>query len=225
MEGWSGERCETDISPPLIDFCPPGQNITAVENRETVTWQPPIFSDFRNETVNVISNYANNEEIFPWGQYVIQYTATKPSNGLRSSCEFTIRVYPHPCPALPPPVHGAIACNGWITRLGRVCKAFCQQGWTVPRGLEDKLHQLYVCGAHGSWLPAATVPCSDRSSEVDEVAGDSGYFPGNCTSIDAINSIQLQYLAELENSSFSKICTSWRDLCLEDNVDVICSEN
>ncbi|XP_035664407.1 sushi, nidogen and EGF-like domain-containing protein 1 [Branchiostoma floridae] len=227
MEGWSGERCETDISPPLVDFCPPDQNITTVDNRETVSWQLPTFSDFRNDTFHVTSNYPNNinTETFPWGQHTIQYTATKPSNGLRSSCEFAIRVYPRPCPALDPPAHGALACNGWITRLGRMCKTFCQQGWTLPRGLEDKLDQLYVCGAHGAWLPAATIPCSDRSSEVDEVTGSTGFFPGNCTSIDAINSIKTQYLAELRNSSFSTICTSYHDLCLKDNVEVTCGDN
>ncbi|XP_019616673.1 PREDICTED: neurogenic locus notch homolog protein 1-like [Branchiostoma belcheri] len=221
-EGWTGEICETDISPPRVDFCPRDQDVTALNNTETVSWQTPIFSDFRNETVHVSSNYAGNKGTFPWGQYDVQYTATKPFNGLRSSCEFTIRVYPRPCPPLAPPAHGALACNGWITRLGRVCKTFCQQGWTLPRGQENKLSQLYVCGAHGTWLPSATIPCSARSTGVDEV---TGYFPGNCTRRDAINSIKAQYLAALRHSSFSQICTSWHDLCSEDNVEVTCGEN
>ncbi|XP_019616668.1 PREDICTED: sushi, nidogen and EGF-like domain-containing protein 1 [Branchiostoma belcheri] len=221
-EGWSGERCETDISPPRVEFCPTDKNITAVDTRETVVWQSPVFSDFRNETVHVTSNYPSNVETFPWGQYDVQYTATKPFNGLRSSCEFTVRVYPRQCPPLAPPVHGALACNGWITRLGRVCKTFCQQGWTLPRGQEDKLNQLYACGAHGAWIPASTIDCSAQTSGDNDAPG---YFPGNCTRTDAINSIQSQYLTELRNSSFSQICTSWHDLCLEDNVEVTCNKN
>ncbi|CAH1274717.1 SNED1 [Branchiostoma lanceolatum] len=154
-EGWTGEICETDISPPHVELCPADKDMTANDNLVTVSWEPPVFSDFRNKTVHVTSNYPGFEETFPWGQYVVQYTATKPFNGLRSSCEFTIRVYP-------------------------------------------------------------------QSTGVGKVAG---FFPGNCTMENAINSIKSQYLAELRNSSFSKICTSWLDLCLENNVEVICDEN
>ncbi|XP_078597010.1 E-selectin-like [Branchiostoma floridae x Branchiostoma japonicum] len=219
-EGWTGEICETDVSPPHVESCPDDMDVPAEDNRETVRWEPPVFTDFRNETLHVTSNYPDCVETFPWGQYVVQYTATKPFNGLRSTCEFTVRVYPSPCPPLEPPAHGAVACNGWITRLGRVCKTFCQQGWTLPRGLEGKINQLYVCGAHGSWLPSATVPCSAQTSSDNDV---DGFFPGNCASAEAKNSIKRQYITALRNSSFSKICTSWLDLCLEDNVEVTCS--
>eukprot|EP00058_Branchiostoma_floridae_P017283 XP_002602771.1 hypothetical protein BRAFLDRAFT_93716 [Branchiostoma floridae] len=91
--GYNPPRCE-HISPPQVEDCPDDVDVPAEDNLETVRWAPPVFTDFRNETLHVTSNYPDCVETFPWGQYVVQYTATKPFNGLRSTCEFTVRVYP-----------------------------------------------------------------------------------------------------------------------------------
>ena len=67
----------------------------------------------------------------------------------------------NPCPVLNIPANGALVCNNWKTDYGQICILFCENSYTVPRGVDAD--DFYICGASGSWTPKNTMPdCSGK---------------------------------------------------------------
>jgi hypothetical protein len=63
------------------------------------------------------------------------------------------------CPVLNIPANGALVCNNWKTDYGQICILFCENSYTVPRGVDAD--DFYICGASGSWNPKNIMPdCS-----------------------------------------------------------------
>lgn len=81
-----------DVQPPLQTNCP--QNITRVITSPTVVtnWTEPSFHDPMNTHLAISMNYPQNYWEFHWGDYTVQYVATKTRNGLISECIFNIRI-------------------------------------------------------------------------------------------------------------------------------------
>jgi len=48
-----------------------------------------VFTDPHGFNISVTSNYEESEYEFPWGEFVVQYHAVKPSNGMTTECSFT----------------------------------------------------------------------------------------------------------------------------------------
>ena len=67
----------------------------------------------------------------------------------------------NPCPVLNIPANGALVCNNWKTDYGQICILFCENSYTVSRGVDAD--DFYICGASGSWTPKNTMPdCSGK---------------------------------------------------------------
>lgn len=65
----------------------------------------------------------------------------------------------NPCPVLNIPANGALVCNNWRTDYGQICILFCENSYTVQRGVDSD--DFYICGASGSWTPQNSMPdCS-----------------------------------------------------------------
>ncbi|WAQ94478.1 SRPX2-like protein [Mya arenaria] len=130
--GWIGRDCETDIQPPIYDHCPTNKVILVTTMTTNQTWAEPIFTDPHGFGIEISKNYQNSSFEFPWGEFAIQYTAIKPSYGMREECTFWIKVKPHQCKPMQAPKHGAISCNGWKEQYARVCKFYCYSGYDLP---------------------------------------------------------------------------------------------
>jgi hypothetical protein len=71
----------------------PEDRMIITENMKTLqTWDEPVFEDPHGTPVHVTKNYQTNSHEFPWGEFYIQFTAVKPSNGYRTECKFKISV-------------------------------------------------------------------------------------------------------------------------------------
>ena len=57
-----------------------------------VNWTAPSFHDPTGSNIQVTTNYPMDSATFPWGDFVAQYVALKPSNGLRTECSFNITI-------------------------------------------------------------------------------------------------------------------------------------
>ena len=58
----------------------------------------------------------------------------------------------HPCPRIPGPAHGSVACNGWNSNYGEICTIFCESDKDMFPA--SAITTVYVCGATGTWFPA-----------------------------------------------------------------------
>jgi hypothetical protein len=57
--------------------------------------------------------------------------------------------------------NGALVCNNWKTDYGQICILFCENSYTVSRGVDAD--DFYICGASGLWTPKNTMPdCSGK---------------------------------------------------------------
>ena len=83
-------RLFLDILRPVIENCPLNETHYIKTPAVTLNWTTPTCSD---TTIHLTSNYPISQATFPWGEFFIQYVATKPSNGLRSECVFTESIY------------------------------------------------------------------------------------------------------------------------------------
>ncbi|XP_053381798.1 sushi, nidogen and EGF-like domain-containing protein 1 [Mercenaria mercenaria] len=92
LSGWTGKNCEVDIQPPVVEGCPVDRNIMTSNLTSRQTWSEPKITDPHGTNVSVTKNYQTNSFEFPWGEFTIQYSAVKISNGLKAECKFTISV-------------------------------------------------------------------------------------------------------------------------------------
>jgi hypothetical protein len=72
--------------------CPSDMSIFSNEPSMFVNWTAPSFHDPVGKSIEVTTNYPDNSWTFPWGDFVAQYVALKPSNGLRRACTFNISI-------------------------------------------------------------------------------------------------------------------------------------
>ena len=82
----------TDIQPPVLSGCPTNRTEFVRSTVTTQNWTVPTFSDPMGTPLTVTSNYNGDRFDFPWGDFVIQYVAVKPANGLTTVCSFTIKI-------------------------------------------------------------------------------------------------------------------------------------
>ena len=81
-----------DIQPPVIVGCPGDRNILTSDLYSRQYWSEPSITDPHGKMVHVTKNYQKSVFEFPWGEFTVQYSAVKPSNGLRAECKFNISV-------------------------------------------------------------------------------------------------------------------------------------
>lgn len=216
--GWSGATCTIDVQPPVAVNCSEGINVTTADRTEIVNWLPPIFNDPMGQTLTVHTNYPQNSYEFRWGDFPVQYVAVKPSNAKSSECLFEVKVRPNPCPVLPPPVNGARVCNNWKTDYGLYCLVFCTGNNTLSRGVS--FGDWFVCGASGIWSPSGAMPgCIAKTRS--EPSSTSFKFE-SCNNQTEISTIKKTYIEHLKSSEFNEFCQSFKTLCTEDNVSVLC---
>lgn len=221
--GWSGANCENDVQPPVYDSCHGDIYVNATEHTVDVSWVVPTFSDPMNTELIVTKNYPSPAFTFPWGDFTVQYVATKPSNGLQTECAFQIHVRPTPCAELNTPTNGAVVCNGWQTDYGRFCMIACLQGYTIDPALS--YDTWFVCGASGNWI--ASDPLPDCTVSVVN-APDNPYQPEynvhTITSCTDVTNVKSLYISKLqEEGSFSEFCSKYPDECSVNNVNVHCT--
>ncbi|XP_053381091.1 fibrillin-1-like isoform X2 [Mercenaria mercenaria] len=217
----------TDIQPPVLTGCSEDVHINATGHTVQYNWTEPIFTDPMGSVLEIVSNYPSPEFTFPWGDYTVQYVATKTSNGLRTECSFQVKVRPTPCEELNVPVNGARLCNGWKTDYGRFCMIMCQQNYTI--GPAQSYYTWHVCGASGNWIAASPVPdCSvPVAYEYEEEYYHPGYagyvYSSSCEDDATRNTLQTLYIDYLkEAEGFSSFCSTYESECTKENVDVKC---
>lgn len=225
-EGWSGINCEQDIQPPVMEKCPENIHKNATERTLVVTWTPPSFNDSFGTAIDITANYPEPEFEFPWGDFTVQYVATKINNGLSVECVFNISVRPTPCEDLNIPMNGARVCNGWQTDYGCVCLLACKENFTIPP--IQSYQQLYVCGASGNWISAGPLPdCSVPVESEDEALiyhpeAISPWFP-SCDVHITMDPIKQHYIDVLKQSGeLASYCHKYPEECHADNVAVDC---
>ncbi|KAL3870956.1 hypothetical protein ACJMK2_038981 [Sinanodonta woodiana] len=218
--GWTGTNCEVDIQPPVVNGCSGNMFEFVSKLSREVTWLAPTFTDPMGTSLIIQSNYDNNSYEFPWGDFTVQYTATKPSNGLVSDCVFNISIRPNPCNDLVAPVNGILICNGWKKDYDHVCMFSCLSGFSLPQ--EFNSFEWYTCGASGNWLPIyGPHECLENESGLtfgDPV--DIGIT--DCRDVSQIKLASDYFIGKLNASSFSAVCKDNPNDCLPDNVDVSC---
>lgn len=79
-----------DIQPPVMENCSSDMYINTSRIENLVKWQIPTFTDPHSFGIKVTANYPSNEFTFPWGDFKVSYTATKPTNGFSTNCLFSI---------------------------------------------------------------------------------------------------------------------------------------
>ena len=57
-----------------------------------LNWTAPTFTDPVGKPIEISTNYPQNSYTFPWGDFDVQYVALKPSNGMRTSCVFSLKI-------------------------------------------------------------------------------------------------------------------------------------
>lgn len=82
----------TDIQPPVMTGCQNSETILTTQPEAFASWNIPSFQDPMGRQLIVSSNYPTNSTSFPWGDFTVQYSALKPSNGLRTECNFTLSI-------------------------------------------------------------------------------------------------------------------------------------
>lgn len=218
---FNGVHCENDIQPPVMTDCLRDIAVFSKEPTVFVNWTTPSFFDPLGTNIQVTTNYPAGSGTFPWGDFIAQYVALKPSNGLRTECTFNITIRPHPCPELNVPVNGARVCNGWKTDFGQFCQVYC--GGNYSLGLQYDHSQWYVCGASGNWIAGGPLPnCTDLILTSQVLGSDTSYRFIDCTDSDEIEKIQENYMEKLRTSNYNYFCDTYGGLCTEKNVEVTC---
>lgn len=218
--GYSGPRCESDIQPPDLEYCPSNIQVSSSSQFMYINWTGPKFRDPFNHDVHVTANYPENGSTFFWGDYTAVYNALKPSNGLRTTCAFNITVKPHSCQNLSVPLHGALVCNGWMTEYTRVCIVLCRRGTSLSEDFD--LSTKYICGGSGKWQPTEPPTSCIRSGlQRRYLSTDDAYFFRVCDENEK-DIMRRKYLDILKKSGFRELCITYADLCKSENVDVQC---
>ncbi|XP_022330019.2 CUB and sushi domain-containing protein 3-like [Crassostrea virginica] len=218
---YNGVHCENDIQPPVVENCPSNMDIFSKEPTVFVNWTAPSFHDPIGSNIQVTTNYPMDSATFPWGDFVAQYVALKPSNGLRTECSFNITIRPYPCPDLNIPVNGARVCNGWKTDFGRFCQVYCEGNYSL--GLQYDHSQWYVCGSSGNWIASGPLPnCTDLIITSQVLNSQPTYRFKDCADSQEKDKIQLSYIDKLKTSNYNYFCDNYGSLCERTNVDVAC---
>ncbi|XP_061172865.1 CUB and sushi domain-containing protein 3-like [Saccostrea echinata] len=218
---YNGVNCENDIQPPVTIDCPSDMFIFSHKPTIFVNWTAPSFHDPVGTSIDITTNYPDDSWTFPWGDFVAQYVALKPSNGLRTTCEFNITIRPHPCPELNVPVNGARVCNGWKTDFGQFCLVYC--GGNYSLSLQFDHNQWYVCGSSGNWIANGPLPnCTDFILTPEVLTFSSSYRFNDCSVSGDIDKIQKSYIEKLKISNYNDFCDKYKNLCSEENVQVAC---
>ena len=82
----------SDIQPPLVSKVPDDISVNATKRTIHLNWTEPVFSDPFGNQIDVTTNYPQPEFTFPWGDFTVQYAATKINNGLTTEITFQIKV-------------------------------------------------------------------------------------------------------------------------------------
>ncbi|XP_048776989.2 sushi, von Willebrand factor type A, EGF and pentraxin domain-containing protein 1-like isoform X2 [Ostrea edulis] len=213
--GWTGSTCQTDIQPPVMTGCQNSETILTTQPEAFASWNIPSFQDPMGRQLIVSSNYPTNSTSFPWGDFTVQYSALKPSNGLRTECNFTLSIRPVPCTDLVIPNNGAILCNGWDTDILNLCVLVCKSGYSVPLGYSEDV--VYVCGSSGNWSPAGSLPeCIAVTSTYSRSAPSFTDCSSNTTQPD----LSSHYIDLVKKSNFAHICKT--STCDVNNIDIRC---
>ncbi|XP_062610427.1 neurogenic locus notch homolog protein 2-like [Saccostrea cucullata] len=91
-KSFTGKNCETDIQPPVMSGCHDNKTVYSSKHETFLNWTAPSFYDPVGKELTISTNYPQNSWSFPWGDFTVQYVALKPSNGLRTSCVFNVKV-------------------------------------------------------------------------------------------------------------------------------------
>lgn len=81
-----------DIQPPVVSRCPTDRHVLTSNMTSFQTWNEPSFSDPHGLEIKITKNYLTTSFEFPWGEFTVQYSALKPSNGMKAECLFNISV-------------------------------------------------------------------------------------------------------------------------------------
>ncbi|XP_046560534.1 neurogenic locus notch homolog protein 1-like [Haliotis rubra] len=215
--GWSGVNCEEDVQPPVMSGCENRTDLNTADHELTHEWTVPTFTDPLGNEVTTTSNYISNSSRFPWGDFFVQYVATKANNGLQKECKFQLSIRPFPCDNLSVPEFGYVACNGWRPDFGQYCLIGCLANRTLPRDIDGS--QWYACGAGGTWSSnPGMIQCEDKA----DLIGASGGILGSPDSCDDVSAVKEQYISSLKNSDFNTACLKHTDLCVPGNVNIRC---
>ncbi|XP_022084521.1 sushi, von Willebrand factor type A, EGF and pentraxin domain-containing protein 1-like [Acanthaster planci] len=206
---------------PVLEFCPPNENITANGRLTTVTWQEPVFRELTGDELDISCSHQSGSS-FPWGSHNIQCSATNLDNSKTTMCQFIVTVAPRPCSPLDPPRNGAKGCDEWA--FGLHCAMFCNANYDVPPTTNPS-HTFLVCGSTGRWAPVQRFPRCARRVRPGHmyVLSDLHYYSGDCSSPDTQAQIKEQFISILVNESyFHEICTAYSAECHVGNVEVTC---
>ncbi|XP_061541695.1 sushi repeat-containing protein SRPX2 isoform X1 [Phycodurus eques] len=157
---WSGVQpiC-SDTEPPKMR-CPRSRIKVAEPAKLTarVTWDAPVATDTADKILDVILVGQEPGTDFKEGANIIRYKVYDQARN-RAACKFIIRVEVRRCPALPPPMHGSLACSSDVTNYGAACVHLCDGGYE-RRGAASR-----VCQFDGSWSdgPAECAPMAIES--------------------------------------------------------------
>ncbi|XP_060567378.1 sushi, von Willebrand factor type A, EGF and pentraxin domain-containing protein 1-like [Ruditapes philippinarum] len=226
-QGWTGDICDVDIQPPVVDGCPENVELNATQSTALYTWIDPVFTDPMGTELNITSSHASSTYRFPWGDHTVSYLATKLLNGLQTNCSFNVKVRPTPCDDLNIPVHGARMCNGWRTDYGRFCMMSCLQNYTL--GPAYSFRTWRTCGATGTWVPSVQFPdCSLRVYSVEDAVFyqpeyESHVHESSCTDANTQSALKQLYITKLnQHFGLSSFCSNNQADCTADNVEVEC---
>ncbi|XP_022108062.1 sushi, von Willebrand factor type A, EGF and pentraxin domain-containing protein 1-like [Acanthaster planci] len=203
---------------PVLEFCPPDQNITAYDRLTTVTWQEPVFQDPTGGELNIICNHPSGSS-FGVGSHNIQYNATRLRNNRFTVCQFMVTITLVPCTLPEPPRNGARVCDKWA--YGHFCSMLCNEKYDLAP-TSDPLHAFLSCGFSGQWRPAQMFPhcAGERRPRLMHLQSTLHYFSGNCSSHDVQTQIKKQFQSIVYNQpNFLEICNSE---CNFSNVEVTC---
>lgn len=75
-----------------MNNCPNNMTQFSAEPVTYINWTAPTFVDPVGKAIRISTNYPQNSYNFPWGDFRVQYVALKPSNGMRTSCEFSLKI-------------------------------------------------------------------------------------------------------------------------------------
>ncbi|XP_071137511.1 sushi, von Willebrand factor type A, EGF and pentraxin domain-containing protein 1-like [Mytilus edulis] len=220
LPGWSGVNCEQDVQPPIQIGCPNDTVRHISSPTVVVNWTAPSFYDPMNTSLEITQNYPQDYWEFHWGDFQVQYVATKPKNGLRSECTFTVKIRPMSCPELSVGNHSAKVCTNWKTDFGLYCMVFCDSSYTLAN--ENDYDQWYVCGASGKWIPSPQLPNCQQQISQSVVNTRKQYHFSQCNDLSSNNQMKDIFMKRFNLSEFSYFCRKYGKECSKDNVSVIC---
>ncbi|CAC5354901.1 FBLN7 [Mytilus coruscus] len=220
LAGWDGVNCELDVQPPIQSGCPNDIVRHIYSPTVVVNWTSPSFFDPMNTSLEITQNYPKGYWEFHWGDFQVQYVATKLKNGLRSECSFTVKIRPMPCLELSVGNHSAKVCTNWKTDFGQYCMVFCDSSFTLAN--ENEFDQWYVCGASGKWSPSAELPNCQQQLDPSVIKKRKQYHFSQCNDMSSVNQMTEIFMKRFNSSEFSYFCKNYDKECSKENVSIIC---